>query len=406
MEQAASPSNPAAAAEGSEAAPVELSIVIPCLDEAETLSAVVDRAGRFLRAYEVAGEIIVADNGSTDGSIEIAAAAGARVVHVEERGYGAALSGGIQAAAGTFVAMGDADNSYDFMGLMPFLQELRTGSDLVMGNRFLGGIGRGAMPRLHRYFGNPALSFAGRMLYAAPIGDFHCGLRAFRRDSILGLNLSSPGMEFASEMVVKAHLTGLRIAEVPATLSKDGRSRPPHLRSWRDGWRHLKFLLIFSPRWLYIYPGLALLVAALCAFIFLLPGYQMVAGARLGVHSLLFAGAGVLIGSQLVSFGIVASVFGVRESYWFSSGRLDRIRRLFTIDRGCAVGGLMIAAGLAGALFAVSIWARSGYGDMRVEQLMRITIPSVLLAAVGLQLMFTCFLVELLAHPKKGSVSV
>src|SRR5687767_10860618 len=276
--QAAGPGG--AAAPVAEPAAPELPIVIPCLNEAETLSHCVEEARRFFRAYEVAGEVIVADNGSTDGSPEIAERAGARVVHVEDKGYGAALLGGIRAASTPYVAMGDADGSYNFMGLQPFLEKLRAGADLVMGNRFLGGIGRGAMPKLHRYVGNPALSFAGRLFYRSDVGDFHCGLRAFRRDAILGLGLSSSGMEFASEMVVKAQLRGLNIAEVATTLAPDGRSRPPHLRSWRDGWRHLKFLLLFSPRWLFFYPGTALALVGLIAFALLLPGYQRVGDVR------------------------------------------------------------------------------------------------------------------------------
>lgn len=378
---------------------LELSIVVPCLNEAETLGAVIDRARRFLTAYNIAGEVIVADNGSTDGSIEIARDAGARVIPVPERGYGAALMGGIRAARGEFVAMGDADQSYDFMGLMPFLERLRTGSDLVMGNRFLGGIGRGAMPPLHRYLGNPVLSFAGRLFFNAPIGDFHCGLRAFRRASILALDLSAPGMEFASEMVVRSQLRGLKIEEVPTTLSKDGRSRPPHLRSWRDGWRHLKFLLIFAPRWLYIYPGLALIAASLAAFLVLLPGFVTIGEIRLGVNSLLFLGFGIIVGFQLTSMGLIASLFGVRESYWQGSGRLERIRRWLSIDRGCIIGGTMIVAGLIGLASAVWGWARLDFGDLAVEPMMRVIIPSMLLGIVGLQFMFTCFLVELLSRP-------
>lgn len=381
---------------------LELSIVLPCLNEAETLAAVVDRARRFLAAYNIAGEIIVADNGSTDGSTDIAKASGARVVPVADRGYGAALMGGIRAARGEFIAMGDADQSYDFMGLMPFIERLRSGSELVMGNRFLGGIGRGAMPPLHRYLGNPVLSFAGRLFFNAPIGDFHCGLRAFRRDSILGLDLSAPGMEFASEMVVRAQLRGLRIEEVPTTLSKDGRSRPPHLRSWRDGWRHLKFLLTFSPRWLYIYPGLALIAACLLAFVVLLPGFLTIGDVRLGVNSLLFAGIGIIVGFQLTSMGLIASLFGVRESYWQDTDRLQRIKRWLSIDRGCVIGGSMILAGLIGLGSAVWGWARLGFGDLAVEPMMRVIIPSMLLGVVGIQFMFTCFLTELLSRPPNG----
>lgn len=382
---------------------IELTIVIPCLNEAETLAQVVDRAQRFLTAYGVSGEVVVADNGSTDGSTAIAISGGARVVPINERGYGAALRGGIAAARGRFVAMGDADCSYDFMGLMPFLDRLRAGTELVVGNRFLGGIGKGAMPPLHRYLGNPVLSLAGRVFFDAPIGDFHCGLRAFRRDSVLALGLSSSGMEFASEMIVKARLSGLTMEEVPTTLAKDGRSRPPHLRSWRDGWRHLKFLLLFAPRWLFVYPGLALLTLGLAAFLALLPSDQMVGGVRFGVHSMLFAGAAILVGVQLMAFGLVASCFGARERYWSESGRLQKIRSLLSIDKGCLAGGTMILAGIAGAIVAFASWAGAGFSDMDPEALMRISIPSVLAAGVGLQVMLTSFLIELLSQPARDT---
>ena len=379
--------------------PIELTIVIPCLNEAETLAEVVDRAHRFLHAYGVRGEVIVADNGSTDGSVTIAIAAGARVVPIAERGYGAALRGGIAAARGTYVAMGDADCSYDFMALMPFLERLRAGTDLVVGNRFLGGIGRGAMPALHRYLGNPVLTLAGRLFYSAPIGDFHCGLRAFRRDAITALDLTSSGMEYASEMIVKAQLAGLSMAEVPTALAKDGRSRPPHLRSWRDGWRHLKFLLVFAPRWLFIYPGLALFMLGLGAFAALVPGDLSIGRVRFGVHTLLFASSAILIAVQLMSFGVLANLFGARERYWPASRRLEAIKRRFSIDNGCIAGGGMLAVGLVGALGALATWAGAGFSDMNPETLMRISIPSVVLAAVGLQVILTSFLIELLSQP-------
>ena len=383
---------------------VELTIVIPCLNEAETLGICLDKANRFFRAYDVPGEIIVADNGSSDGSQDIARAAGARVVDVAERGYGAALRAGIAAAESPYVAMADGDDSYDFMGLMPFVEKLRQGHDLVMGNRFLGGIGRGAMPRLHRWIGNPALSAAGRVFYGAPIGDFHCGMRAFRREAILDLGLSSPGMEFASEMVVKAHLEGLKMTEVPTTLSPDGRSRAPHLRSFRDGWRHLKFLLLFSPRWLYFYPGTALTIIGLASLLLLLPGQMMLGELRLGVISLLFCGAAVLLGVQVVSFGLLAELFGSRERYWLETDRIRRIRRWLTVDRACLIGGGIFALGVAGAIFAVWQWRSEGYGDMNADALMRITIPSVLACAVGLQIAFTGFLAELIGHPRRGGI--
>lgn len=380
---------------------LELSIVIPCLNEAETLAQVIDRAQRFLTAYHVAGEVIIADNGSTDGSVAIAIAHGARVVPIPEKGYGAALRGGIAAAKGTYVAMGDADCSYDFMSLMPFLERLREGTELVMGNRFLGGIGKGAMPPLHRYLGNPVLSFFGRIFYRAPIGDFHCGLRAFRKDSIARLDLTSSGMEYASEMVVKAQLSGLSMTEVPTTLAKDGRSRPPHLRSWRDGWRHLKFLLVFSPRWLFVYPGLALFALGAAGLLALLPGDQQVGDVRFGVHSLLFASSAILIAVQLLSFGLLASLFGARERYWPASPRLTRLVNRFSIDKSCMLGGGMMALGAAGGIGALVTWASSGFSDMNPDLLMRISIPSVLLAGVGLQIMLTSFLIELLSQPTR-----
>lgn len=382
---------------------LELTIVIPCLNEAETLGQVIDRAQRFLVAYGIAGEVVVADNGSVDGSTAIALAGGARVVAVEERGYGAALRGGIAAARGRYVAMGDADCSYDFMSLMPFIERLRAGTDLVVGNRFLGGIGRGAMPPLHRYFGNPVLSLAGRLFYAAPVGDFHCGLRAFRRDAIRALNLRSSGMEFASEMIVKAQLHGLAIGEVPTTLAKDGRSRPPHLRSWRDGWRHLKFLLVFAPRWLFAYPGMILFGLGLALFLALLPGDLTFAGVRFGMHSLLFAGASMLIGSQLLSFGLLASVFGVRERFWPLSPRMQKARAWLTIDNGCRVGGGMMLLGCLGAGAGVVQWAVAGFGDMDPGLLMRLSIPSLMILCIGLQLALTAFLVELLSQPANSN---
>lgn len=383
-------------AEAPASAEVELSIVMPCLNEAETLAVCIAKANRFLATSGVAGEVVIADNGSTDGSQAIARSLGARVVDVSARGYGAALQAGILASRGRFVAMGDSDDSYDFEGLMPFVAKLRDGFELVMGNRFQGGIKPGAMPPLHRYLGNPVLSFAGRLFYDAPIGDFHCGLRAFRRDSIMKLGLRTSGMEFASEMVVKATLARLAMAEVPTTLSPDGRSRPPHLRSWRDGWRHLKFLLTFAPKWLFFYPGAALALAGLVLLAALLPGSVHVGSVRLGVHTLLFAAAGVIIGAQLMSFAVVARLFGVREKLWPSSPRTDLARRWFTIDRTCVAGAVMLIAGIVFAVAAVRGWADAGFHDMDVERTMRLAIPSVLLCALGVQALVTGFFTALL----------
>ena len=377
---------------------IELSIVMPCLDEAETLGICIAKANRFFADNRIAGEVVIADNGSTDGSQAIATALGARVVAVPVRGYGAALAAGIVAARGRFVAMGDSDDSYDFLGLMPFLVRLRDGEQLVMGNRFQGGIAKGAMPPLHRYLGNPVLSFAGRLFYNAPIGDFHCGLRAFDRAAILGLGLRTTGMEFASEMVVKAQLAGLRLAEVPTTLSPDGRSRPPHLRSWRDGWRHLKFLLTFAPKALFFYPGVALALAGIVGLLALLPGSVSLGSVRLGVTTLLFSAASVIIGAQLMSFAVVARLFGVRERLWPTSPRTELARRWFSIDRGCVAGGVMLLSGIVLAFAAVLGWAGSGYGDMDTDALMRVAIPSVLLCARGVQALVTGFFTALLTE--------
>jgi glycosyltransferase involved in cell wall biosynthesis len=380
---------------------IELSIVMPCLNEAETLAICIQKAKRFLAENNVSGEVIIADNGSTDGSQQIANALGARIVHVPRRGYGAALIGGIEEAHGTYVAMADADDSYDFLGLMPFVEKLRAGADLVMGNRFQGGIAPGAMPPLHKYLGNPVLSFVGRLFYNAPIGDFHCGLRAFSREAILKLNLSTTGMEFASEMVVKATLQKLHIEEVPTTLVPDGRSRAPHLRSWRDGWRHLKFLLTFAPKWLFFYPGSTLLITGLAALAWLLPGAQKVGGIEFGVHTFLFAAGAVLIGLQLMTFGVVARVFGIREKYWPSGPSVERAQRLLTVDRGCMIGGVTLVASISLAVAAVSNWAGSNYGAMDPAGLMRLAIPSVLLGCGGLQIMFTSFLLGLMQQPAR-----
>src|ERR1700677_3068341 len=259
---------------------------MPCLNEAETLATCVRKAIGFLTESGIDGEVLIADNGSTDGSQQLAEAGGARVVNITEKGYGNALMGGIVAARGKYVIMGDSDDSYDFTNLMPFVDELRKGADLVMGNRFKGGIAPGAMPPLHRYLGNPVLSFVGRVFFRSKIGDFHCGLRGFSRDAIMALNLQATGMEFASEMVVKATLARQHITEVPTTLAKDGRSRPPHLHTWRDGWRHLRFLLLFSPRWLFFVPGLALLIAGLVIGAIVAPHPFSIGGVTFDVDTL------------------------------------------------------------------------------------------------------------------------
>ena len=292
---------------------LELTILMPCLNEAETIARCVDKARGFLSARGVAGEVLVADNGSSDGSQAIAEAHGARVIGVPERGYGAALIGGIAAARGRFVIMGDADDSYDFAALMPFVERLRAGADVVMGNRFQGGIAAGAMPALHRYLGNPGLSFLGRLFFGVRTGDFHCGLRGFDRDRVRVLDLRTTGMEFASEMVVRAALAAYRIEEVPTTLSPDGRSRPPHLRPWRDGWRHLRFLLIYSPRWLFLYPGLAILLAGMIGTAVLLPGAVSIAGIVFDLHTFIVSCFAILVGLQSITFAVIARKYAAQR---------------------------------------------------------------------------------------------
>jgi glycosyltransferase involved in cell wall biosynthesis len=382
------------------AAEIELSIIMPCLNEAETIAVCVKKARAFLADHGIAGEVIVADNGSIDGSQQIANALGARIVHVPARGYGAALIGGISAAKGIYVAMGDADDSYDFGGLMPFVAQLRDGADLVMGNRFQGGIAQGAMPPLHRWLGNPVLSFLGRAFFRIPVGDFHCGLRAFRRDSIAGLGLAAPGMEFASEMVVRAAISGLDIREVPTTLQPDGRSRPPHLRTWRDGWRHLRFLLIYAPKFLFLYPGLALAAAGLIGVLGLMGGDVRIGHVEFGVHTMIFAAMAVLMGSQLIGLSVMARRYGAIAGMWPESGLMRRVRSWFSVERACIGGGLMLALGIGGAATATAIWASSGFGGLNPAALMRLTIPSMLLGCIGLQTMVTAFFIGLLDQPK------
>ncbi|MBV9269186.1 MAG: glycosyltransferase family 2 protein, partial [Acidobacteriaceae bacterium] len=285
-------------------AALDVSIVLPCLNEAETLEACVRQALAAIEASGVAGEVVVADNGSSDGSQGIAIRSGARVVDVPVRGYGAALMAGIEAARGQYVLMADADGSYNFSHLPRFIHALRNGADLVMGNRFRGGIEPGAMPFLHRYLGNPVLSFLGRLFFRAPVGDFHCGIRAFDRTAIRRLHLTTTGMEFASEMVVKASLEGLRIAEVPTTLTPDGRSRPPHLRTWRDGWRHLRFLLLYSPRWLFLYPGILLMLLGIAIAAWLIPGERTVGHVTFGIDTLAYALGCILVGFHACVFAV------------------------------------------------------------------------------------------------------
>lgn len=384
---------------------VELSIVMPCLDEAETVGACVREARAYLTGSGVHGEVVVADNGSTDGSQALAEAAGARVVGVPVRGYGAALYYGTLAARGRFVVMGDSDMSYDFSRLDGFVERLRSGDDLVMGNRFRGGIAPGAMPWKNRYIGNPVLSGIGRLLFGCPARDFHCGIRGFRRAAFDRMDLRTTGMEFASEMVVKATLLGMRISEVPTTLRKDGRSRPPHLRPWRDGWRHLRFMLLYSPNWLFFYPGVVLLALGLLISAWLLPGPKRVGGVELDIHTLLYAGLAVILGAQAIGFAVFSKVFAAAEGLLPESHRLRAFNRWASLETGLVVGGLLTVGGGAAAALAVYRWAAGGFGPLHPSSTLRTALPAVLALSLGVQaLMWSFFLsvLRLRVRPLEG----
>jgi glycosyltransferase involved in cell wall biosynthesis len=376
--------------------PVELSVVMPCLNEQETVAICVRKAMGALRAAGIPGEVIVADNGSTDGSVELAQAEGARVVNIEQKGYGNALKGGILAARGKYVLMADSDDSYDFSHAPRFVQQLRTGSDLVMGNRFQGGISDQAMPFLHRYLGNPVLSGIGRLFFGSPCGDFHCGMRGFRRDSFLQMDIRSTGMEFASEMVVKATLMRMKVSEVPTTLNPDGRNRPPHLRTWRDGWRHLRFLLMYSPRWLFLYPGIVLMLLGLIGCVLLLPGRRVFHGIGLDVHTLLYAFVAILLGFQLIAFATFTKVFAITEGLLPEDPRLNRMFHWVTLETGLLVGGLLMLLGVGGSIFAVSGWAKESFGALDIEHTLRIVMPSVFALTMGVQITFSSFFLSIL----------
>jgi glycosyltransferase involved in cell wall biosynthesis len=376
---------------------VEVSIVMPCLNEAETLGACIQKARRAIEHDGLAAEIIVADNGSTDGSQVIARELGARVVSVERRGYGSALIGGINAARGQFVIMGDADDSYDFTATAPMLEKLRGGSDLVVGNRFAGVIERGAMPWSHRWIGNPVLTLISRVFFHTPVGDMHCGLRGFRKDAYERMRLRATGMEFASEMVIKASLKRMRIAEVPVTLRPDGRSRPPHLRTWRDGWRHLRFMLLFSPRWLFLYPGLALFAVGMLLSAILLGGPVHLGGLRLDIHTLLVASFLALIGYQLVLFAIFTKIFAIQSGFHPPYPPLESLSRYVTLEVGLAAGSLMVLGGVIALILAVASWGAVGFGTLDPSLTMREVIPAVVLLALGTQTVFASFFISILS---------
>jgi len=373
----------------------ELTILMPCLNEAETLESCIKKAKMFLHKEKIHGEVLIADNGSTDGSREIAQQLGARVISVQTRGYGAALKSGIQQAYGRYIIMGDADDSYDFLNLNPFILKLREGNDLVMGNRFKGGIKHGAMPMLNRYLGNPVLSYLGRVFFKSNIGDFHCGLRGFKRDAFQQLDLQGNGMEFASEMVVKATLKKLHITEVPIQLFRDGRSRRPHLRPWRDGWRHLRLLLLFSPRWLFMTPGLVLLVSGIVLMSLLMSGPIEIGRVNLDIHTMLFSGLFMVVGVQAISFGIFATRIADSHS-------LPKIVKYFSMEQGLMAGLLLLAMGGVGSCYSLVIWMDHAFGPLIPAEMMRILIPSITALILGMQLIFSSFFMSLLTLHGQG----
>ncbi len=375
---------------------LDVTILMPCLNEAETLAVCVQKASAAIRALGRPGEVLVADNGSTDGSQDLATANGARVLPVPVRGYGAALIAGIEGARGKYILMADADDSYDFSHLPRFVEALEGGKDLVMGNRFKGGILRDAMPPLHRYLGNPVLSLIGRVFFRVPIGDFHCGMRAFRADAIRGLWLRTTGMEFASEMVVKSSLNGLRIGEVPTTLQPDGRSRAPHLRTWRDGWRHLRFLLLYSPRWLFLYPGSLMVAVGLALTFWLLGGERHVGNIRLDVDTLVYSLFLLLGGGQILIFALAARVFGAREGFLPQDPKSEKLMSQLSVEAGLVCSGLLLILGLGLGLYGVHDWHSAGFGTLTPGRMLRLTLPSATALMLSVELFFASFFFGLL----------
>jgi glycosyltransferase involved in cell wall biosynthesis len=375
---------------------VELTIVMPCLNEAETLEKCIRKARRFLTESGVNGEIVIGDNGSTDGSQALAGRDGARVVDVPVRGYGSAVFHASLAARGRYVIMGDSDDSYDFGALGPFLAKLREGYDLVMGNRFLGGIRPGAMPWKNRYIGNPILSSIGRLFFNCPARDFHCGLRGYSAEAFRRMNLCTTGMEFASELVIRATLRGMLITEVPTTLDPDGRSRPPHLRPWRDGWRHLRFMLLFSPRWLFLIPGLILMIVGVAGVASLWRGDIAVGGLHLGVHTMLYAAMTLAIGYQTVIFSVFTKVFAISEGLLPEDPVLNKIFRYVTLESGVIAGLVLLVLGAAGTISAFSYWSARSFGPLNPEKMLRLVIPAAFTFMLGCQTILSSFYLSVL----------
>ena len=379
---------------------------MPCLNESETLGVCIRKALSYIERSGISGEVLIADNGSTDGSQEIAVSLGAKVIQVTEKGYGSALFNGSLAASGEWIIMGDSDDSYDFSALDLFVEKLKSGYDLVMGNRFQGGIEPGAMPWKNRYIGNPVLTWIGRLLFKCPAKDFHCGLRGYRKDAFLKMDLRTTGMEFASEMVIKSKLFDLRIAEVPTTLSKDGRSRPPHLNPWRDGWRHLRFMLLFNPKWLFIIPGFIIIISSFIVYLPLLFGPVTLGAVTFDIHTLLFAVAGIVTGCLFLSSGITVRMFGIREGLLIDHQLIEKIRRSPFLEIGGTTGLLTGTAGLTFGLRAFSLWKHEGFGQLNPETMIRHVSLSILLIMLGGIMVTTALLIGFLSIPTRKSLIV
>ncbi|MGV8906550.1 MAG: glycosyltransferase family 2 protein [Acetobacterium sp.] len=380
---------------------IELTILMPCLNEAETLEICIKKANAFLKENKVNGEVLIADNGSNDGSQEIALKNGARIANIQEKGYGSALRGGCENALGKYVIMGDADDSYNFSNLMPFVEKLREGYELVMGNRFKGGIEKGAMPPLHKYLGNPVLSFIGRIFYPSEIKDFHCGLRGYNRVAIQGLNLQTTGMEYASEMVVQSTLHQLKMIEVPTTLSPDGRTRPPHLRSWRDGWRHLKFLMMYSPNWTFLYPGVILSLLGLIVMVSIGLGSSKIGNVNFGINTMMYGSASLLVGVNICLFSLFTKAYALSSGFIPNSSKTIAILEKFTVEKGVIIGGCLTLLGIIATIIAFSIWGSNSFGNLEPESIMKITIPAATLIAIGIELIFASFFLGILEIKKK-----
>lgn len=372
-----------------------LTILMPCLNEEETIEICIKKARKFLDENQIDGEVLIADNGSTDNSVKIAESCGARIVHIEEKGYGSALRGGSKEARGKYVIMEDADDSYDFLHLMPFVEKLREGYDLVMGNRFKGGIEKGAMPFLHKYIGNPVLSTIGRILYSSEIKDFHCGLRGYNRDRMNALNLITTGMEYASEMVVMAELNHLKITEIPTTLKKDGRSGKPHLRSFRDGWRHLTFLLMYSPNSLFLLPGLTFVIIGMILSVVLLFGDFYIGDVSFGIHTLLYACASIIIGVNIIFLDIYTKVYAYNTKFIPSNKVIEKISK-YNMNKGIGIGFLLFVFGIIISIAGVLIWKKNSFGQLDPTKIMRLLIPAVTIIILGIQILFASFFVGIL----------